>query len=145
MRQNTKVVVAKRDFSNESASAEGDRPVSADNVLSQSAKAGAFKPGHDRSKSWTTEPWNGKARRKSLRSVDKKGPVGAAAGVSTGLDIVPEDQLTQDKTDALATPNEETDDGVERGRLFVKVVGVKELDLPLPQSKFYGFCVCFTD
>ncbi len=26
-------------------------------------------------------------------------------------------------------------DGVERGRLFVKVMGVKDLDLPLPKSK----------
>ena len=30
---------------------------------------------------------------------------------------------------------EEYEDGVERGRLFVKVVGVKDLDLPLPQCK----------
>jgi hypothetical protein len=134
MRQNTKVVVAKRDFSNESASVDGDRPLSADNVL---PKTGAFKPGHDRSKSWTTEPWNGNARRKSLRSVDKKGPVGAAAAASTGLDIVPENQLTQETTNSLATPAEEPEDGVERGRLFVKVVGVKDLDLPLPQRKFY--------
>ncbi len=26
-------------------------------------------------------------------------------------------------------------DGAERGRLFVKVMGVKDLDLPLPRSK----------
>jgi hypothetical protein len=33
-----------------------------------------------------------------------------------------------------ASLNSQVDDGVERGRLFVKVVGVKDLVLPLPQG-----------
>ena len=68
-------------------------------------------------------------RRKSLRSVDKKvasGPAPPLPGQASALGIVPED---------TTLPFEDYEDGVERGRLFVKVVGVKDLDLPLPQSK----------
>jgi hypothetical protein len=129
MRQNTKVIVAKRNFSNETNSVDGDRPASADDVLGKQAEPGARKPSHERAKSWTTEPWNGKVRRKSLRSVDKKVPTGPAPplpGQQSALEIVPEDQ---------SLPFEEFEDGVERGRLFVKVAGVKDLNLPLPQSK----------
>jgi hypothetical protein len=35
--------------------------------------------------------------------------------------------------------DEEFEDGEERGRVFVKVVGVKDLDLPLPKSKSSSF------
>jgi hypothetical protein len=128
MRQNTKVIVAKRTFSNETA--DSDRPASADEVLGKPSQPSPRKPSHDRSKSWTTEPWNGKTRRKSLRSVDKKAPSGPAPplpGQPSALDLVPEDQ-------SLAF--EEVEEGVERGRVFVKVVGVKDLDLPLPQSTY---------
>jgi hypothetical protein len=133
MRQNTKVVVAKRHFSNDRPSIEEDRPASANDAVSRSAPGSPRKASHERTKSWTTEPWNGKVRRKSLRSVDNKlssGPVpplpGHESAVSSALDTVVEDQTLG---------QEETDDGFERGRLFVKVVGVKDVDLPLPQSE----------
>jgi hypothetical protein len=132
MRQNTKVIVAKRTFSNETTDSN-ERPASADDVLGKPSQPSPRKPSHDRSKSWTTEPWNGKTRRKSLRSVDKKAPSGPAPplpGQPSALDLVPEDQ-------SLAF--EEAEEGVERGRLFVKVVGVKDLDLPLPQSMYWLF------
>jgi hypothetical protein len=143
MRQNTKVVVAKRNFSNESGIGPmsptlEQRPSSAG---TRSAGNSPRKPSHERSKSWTTEPWNGKARRKSIRSLSAtkraaaSGPVpplpGQESAVSAGLDTVVEDQAMTGEGDF--------EDGVERGRLFVKVVGVKELDLPLPQSKYNVF------
>lgn len=127
MRQNTKVVVAKRNFSNETSTAEDDRPASADDVIGN-PQPSPRKPQHDRSKSWTTEPWNGKARRKSLRSVDKKpvsGPAPPLPGQASALQAVQEDQSFN---------GDDFEDGVERGRLFVKVVGVKDLNLPLPQG-----------
>ncbi len=135
MRQNTKVVVAKRNFSNERNSLEGERPASADGVLMRTP-SGNIRPQikHERTKSWTTEPWNGKMRRKSLRSVDKKplsGPApplpGQDSAVTGGLDTVMEDQSLH--------MGDDWEDGIERGRLFVKVVGIKDLDLPLSQSK----------
>lgn len=138
MRQNTKVVVAKRNFSNES----GMGPMSPtleprlSNAGTRSAGSSPRKPSHERSKSWTTEPWNGKARRKSIRSLSatkraREAPAppmpGQESALTAGLDTVMEDQAMSSDGDG--------EDGVERGRLFVKVVGVKDLDLPLPQSK----------
>jgi hypothetical protein len=144
MRQNTKVVVAKRNFSNESGDAPAptlERPSSAHNSGTRSAGNSPRKGSHERAKSWTTEPWNGKVRRKSIRSTSggknpvPSGPVppmpGQESAVTAGLDTVLEDQIMA-STDA----DDMMGDGVERGRLFVKVVGVKDLDLPLPQSKF---------
>lgn len=54
---------------------------------------------------------------------------------ATGLGIVTEGQVAE------AT----SDEGSERGRLFVKVIGVKDLDLPLPKSTSslnYYFSIC---
>lgn len=132
MRQNTKVVVAKRDFSNETSS--DGRPSSAHEMGSKSVPSSPRKPSHERAKSWTTEPWNGKIRRKSVRqgSVSKRpmsGPVpplpGQESAVTGGLEALHEDKQAMFGDD-------EQEGGIERGRLFVKVVGVKDLDLPLP-------------
>lgn len=120
MRQNTKVVVASsRQFSDE-------KPAEA------KAAPTARKPSSER-KAWTTEPWNGKSRRRSIRTASgtrraaASGPVpplpGQESAVAGGLDSVEEQNA------------EEMEEGEERGRLFVKVVGVKDLDLPLPKSK----------
>jgi hypothetical protein len=143
MRQNTKVVVAKRNFSNESDAMPmsptlEQRPSSAG---TRSAGSSPRKPSHDRSKSWTTEPWNGKPRRKSIRSLSASkraaasGPVpplpGQESAVSAGLDTVVEGQAMIGESDA--------DEGIERGRLFVKVCGVKDLDLPMSKSKSFGY------
>jgi len=129
MRENTKVVVASsRQFSDEKA------PESANTITEKSAKASARKTSAERKPAWTTEPWNGKPRRKSIRTTSGRrvptnsGPApplpGQESAVSGGLDSVAEQG------------DEEFEDGEERGRVFVKVVGVKDLDLPLPKSKF---------
>jgi hypothetical protein len=46
----------------------------------------------------------------------------------TGLGIVSEESVSEPAVE----------EGGERGRLFVRVVGVKEVDLPLPKSKTYN-------
>jgi hypothetical protein len=117
MRQNTKLVVASSDVDRGTRSA-GNSPVK-----------------KERPQSWTVEPWNGQARKKSTRestSPRKKMPSGPVPPVPghdsnvTGLDALAEEHT--------ADPN--MGEGGERGRLFVKVIGVKDLDLPLPKSKF---------
>ena len=50
---------------------------------------------------------------------------GQESAVAGGLGAVAEQEI------------DEFEDGQERGRLFVKVVGVKDLDLPLPKSEFF--------
>lgn len=133
MRENTKVVVASsRQFSDEARLAE--TPAATDPATGQKlAKAPGRKVSGSK-QAWTTEPWNGKARRKSLRTASgarKARTSGVApplpgqeSAVTAGLDAVNEQG------------DDEFEDGEERGRVFVKVVGVKDLDLPLPKSKF---------
>ncbi|PQE08803.1 ph domain-containing protein [Rutstroemia sp. NJR-2017a WRK4] len=118
MRQNTKVVVASSDHTDEprEAKSAGNSPTKA-----------------DRPQSWVVEPWNGnrKSSRSRPGSPRKKPPTGAIPPMpghesnATGLGILPEGQATE------PTP----DEGAERGRLFVKVIGVKDLDLPLPKNE----------
>ena len=132
MRQNTKVVVASS-ASHESAS---DNPEDLEHALRGTRSAGSSprKPSH--TKTWTTEPWNGKVRRKSIRqsggSPSKTLPSGPApplpgqqSNVASSLDSVAEDE---------AAMTDDFEEGAERGRLFVKVVRVKDLDLPLPRG-----------
>ena len=134
MRQNTKVVVAKRNFSNETNS--DDRPSSAHEIGSRSTPASPRKASHERTKSWTTEPWNGNMKRKGVRfgSGSKKpmsGPVpplpGQESAVTGGLEALVEDKIMFGE--------EDQEEGIERGRLFVKVVRVKDLDIPIPQQE----------
>lgn len=115
MRQNTKIVVASSNDDRLPSRSAGNSPVK-----------------KDRPESWTVEPWNGQPRKASGRSSPRKkfsGPVpplpgresnvssmGAVAEEGTAMDVISEDPA-------------------ERGRLFVKVIGVKDLDLPLPKSK----------
>ncbi|KAF2003138.1 DUF1709-domain-containing protein [Amniculicola lignicola CBS 123094] len=129
MRQNTKVVVASsRNFSDEKPPSvtEGGKPA-------KSAQSSPRKTSAERKPAWTTEPWNGKARRRSIRTTSgarraaAAGPApplpGQESAVAGGLDSVGEND------------DEEFEDGAERGRLFVKVIGVKDLDLPLPKTE----------
>ena len=122
MRQNTKLVVASSDID------AGD-----DSRFTRSCGNSPVKK--DRPQSWTVEPWNGQMRKNSVRdksSPRKKpvsGPMPPMPGQNsnvTGLGIVTEE-------DSVVEPPPE--EGGERGRLFVKVIGVKDLDLPLPKSK----------
>lgn len=122
MRQNTKLVVASSDID------LGD-----DNRFTRSCGNSPVKK--DRPQSWTVEPWNGQMRKNSVRdrASPRKKPVSGPAPPMpgqdsnvTGLGIVTEEN-------SVADPVQE--EGGERGRLFVKVIGVKDLDLPLPKSK----------
>ena len=136
MRQNTKMVVATSTTTTLEPSVEAPKfePPAARGT--RSAGNSPRKPSN--TPTWTTEPWNGKMRRKSIRqsagSPGKRptsGPVppmpGMPSNVTAGLNSVDEDEASP----AL----EEIEDGSERGRLFVKVVGVKDLDLPLPKGR----------
>lgn len=117
MRQNTKLVTASdkdnEDFRTGIRSA-GNSPIK-----------------QQRPQSWTVEPWNGKQKR-SLRKrhgPSLSGPVPPLPGQETNaaaMNAVPEEE-------ASSEPG--TDDSGERGRLFVKVMGVKDLDLPLPRNE----------
>jgi hypothetical protein len=130
MRQNTKVVVANNRIEDESKFAP------AATETEQASDEVAQAPRKISQPTWTAEPWNGKSRRKSIRGVDKSprkkvadGPApplpGQASNVHDGLGSVQEDELAEEEA-------EEFEDGTDRGRLFVKVVGLKDLDLPLP-------------
>lgn len=117
MRQNTKLVTASdkdnEDFRTGIRSA-GNSPIK-----------------QQRPQSWTVEPWNGKQKR-SLRKrhgPSMSGPVPPLPGQetnATAMNAVPEEEASSELG---------TDDSGERGRLFVKVMGVKDLDLPLPRNE----------
>ncbi|KAI0907845.1 cell division protein anillin-domain-containing protein [Ustulina deusta] len=118
MRQNTKLVTAS-DKENEDL-----------RTGIRSAGNSPVKQQHQRPQSWTVEPWNGKQKR-SLRKRHGpgfSGPVPPLPGQetnATAMHSVPEEETAE-----LAT-----EDCGERGRLFVKVMGVKDLDLPLPRNE----------
>lgn len=115
MRQNTKVVTAS-DKDNEDM-----RPAS--------RSAGNSPVKQHRPQSWTVEPWNGQVRKKSIRKRPVPGAVPPMPGRESNtvaMDPVAEEDATADAT---------AEDSGERGRLFVKVLGVKDLDLPIPKSE----------
>ncbi|KAL8918709.1 MAG: hypothetical protein Q9172_005311 [Xanthocarpia lactea] len=133
MRQNTKVVVA----SSASHDSSSDATNGQDSNVRGTRSAGNSPRKLSQTKTWTTEPWNGKVRRKSIRQsggasqkILTSGPVpplpGQQSNVATGLQSVNEDETV--------VP-EEIEDGAERGRLFVKVLRVKDLELPLPRGE----------
>ncbi|KAI9830073.1 MAG: Bud site selection protein bud4 [Phylliscum demangeonii] len=142
MRQNTKVIVASSNAHADprlmgelpSGTARGSR--SAGNSPRKTSR-------EPRPQSWAVEPWRSGTRRKSIRdgslSPKKKavaGPVpplpGKESNVSQGLTSVLEDHL------ALEPQHEP---GAERGRLFVKVLGVKDLQLPAVRGQQSWFNV----
>lgn len=115
MRQNTKVVTASDKDS------EDLRP--------PTRSAGNSPVKQHRPQSWTVEPWNGKVRKGSIRKRPVPGPVPPMPGResnATAMESVAEEDTAADAT---------AEDSGERGRLFVKVLGVKDLDLPIPKSK----------
>ena len=134
MRQNTKVVVASHNAIEEEPKPTSTSAQPADEVVP--SQRNISQP------TWTAEPWNGKTRRRSIRGVDKSptkkraldGPApplpGQQSNVQEGLGAVQEDEIAEEEA-------EDFDDGAERGRVFVKVVGVKDLDLPLPRSRLF--------
>ena len=136
MRQNTKVVVASSASLESASEKKGTEDVS---DMRGTRSAGNSPRKASQTQTWTTEPWNGKVRRKSIRKsggVPCKTTSGPApplpsqhSNVASGLNSVAEDE-------AVGNTDEIGDDG-ERGRLFVKVVRVKDLSLPLPKGKPY--------
>lgn len=144
MRQNTKVIIAS------SASHESADSTTETKDLQEHAARGTRSAGNSPRKpsqqTWTAEPWNGKIRRKSIRKsggVPSKAPgsgpapplPGQQSNVASGLGSVTEDESAQNE--------EEIGEDGERGRLFVKVVRVKDLDLPLPKGVFTPYFLTF--
>ncbi|KAK7733218.1 Bud site selection protein bud4 [Diaporthe eres] len=116
MRQNTKVVAAS-DKDNEdlrpSTRSAGNSPVK-----------------QTRPQSWTVEPWNGQIRKKSLRKRHtSNGPVPPLPGQESNA--APMSTLVEED----ASTDISAEESGERGRVFVKVMGVKDLDLPMPKNE----------
>jgi hypothetical protein len=136
MRQNTKLVVASnRNVSNDSSgttiSNEPMSPTTGSRPSSRNGKGISRKPSAEQF--LKTEPWNGTARRKSQRQASIQqhcnGTAPPLPGQSSALGVVNEDFAA-----GTSSLEDDVGEGVERGRLFVKVVGVKDLDLPMPQN-----------
>ncbi|KAI9679657.1 MAG: Bud site selection protein bud4 [Trizodia sp. TS-e1964] len=135
MRQNTKVIVASSndtDLSHGATEAREFRGV-------RSAGNSPVKASFDKTKSWSVEPWNSGPRRRSGRDSSlKKKPVPGPAPPLPGKDSAVTEALG---TVAESEPAADEDDNTERGRVFVKVVSVKDLDLPLPKDERTWFCL----
>ncbi|KAK0722421.1 cell division protein anillin-domain-containing protein [Lasiosphaeria miniovina] len=115
MRQNTKLVAASDKESDEfrSCRSAGNSPVK-----------------QTRPQSWTVEPWNGQPRARSVRKRHAAtGPVPPLPGQESNA--VAMNTLNEEEIAAEMA----TVDSGERGRLFVKVMGVKDLDLPIPKNE----------
>ena len=126
MRQNTKFIVATN-------RPEPPAPTSTGQPDGRAPGQVGVSPRKASQPTWTTEPWNPKGRRQSIKMA------GAVTRKKVGSEAVP--PLPGQESNAKeAAPEpyiqEEFEDGQERGRVFVKVVGVKNLDLPLPRSMF---------
>lgn len=116
MRQNTKLVAA--------SDKDTDDPRGCRSAGNSPVK-------QTRPQSWTVEPWNGVPRKRSVRKrTPATGPVPPLPGQESNAAA-----LTQLSEEDLAVEMA-TEDSGERGRLFVKVMGVKDLDLPIPKSKY---------
>jgi hypothetical protein len=119
MRQNTKLVTATDKDRDEGwkARSAGNSPVK-----------------QERPQSWVVEPWHTQPRQKSTRRRSARlstGPVPPVPGQQSNAMAL--DQVAEDAEPAeVSTP-----ESGERGRLFVKVMGVKDLDLPIPKSKSF--------
>ncbi|KAI5362481.1 putative pleckstrin domain, PH-like domain superfamily [Septoria linicola] len=138
MRQNTKVVVAtNRNFSGDSngTSNSNDMPMSPSAEARPSSRGGRSANSSPRKGSGIleTEAWNGKSRRKSQRQASaaqySSGPAPPLPGQASALGVVNEDFAA-----GTSSLEDDVGEGVERGRLFVKVAGVKDLDLPMPKN-----------
>ena len=134
MRQNTKVIVASS--RNEEEAMPSTEHTAQDPRGTRSAGSSPRKPSQQ---TWTTVPWNGSPRRPSIKAstgIPKKKPVPGVGGVPP----LPGQPSNVQEAPATIEENEPAisesfEDGEERGRLFVKVVGLKYCDLPLPRGK----------
>lgn len=131
MRQNTKVVIA--------SNRNEEEPALATDKGTQDprgTRSAGSSPRKASQQTWTTVPWNGQARRPSVKmagGVPKKKPVpGSVPPLPGHQSNVQEPTATIDENEPLM--NEAYEEGEERGRLFVRVVGIKYLDLPMPRG-----------
>lgn len=135
MRQNTKVVIASNRNEDE-PSTPLEQQTSQDPRGTRSAGSSPRKASQQ---TWTTVPWNGSTRRPSIKmagAIPKKKPVpGAVPPLPGQSSNVQEPPATIEENEPVL--NEAFEDGEERGRLFVKVVGLKYLDLPMPRGLSY--------
>ncbi|KAF2638523.1 DUF1709-domain-containing protein [Massarina eburnea CBS 473.64] len=128
MRQNTKVVVASSRFSDDKPSVDQQDPVTA----AKAADSNSRKTSAERKPAWTTEPWNGKMRRRSIRTTSQA----RRAAESGPVPPMPGQESAAGGLNSVAEQGQDDfDDGEARGLVFVKVVGVKDLDLPLPKTE----------
>ncbi|KAL3484294.1 hypothetical protein BJX62DRAFT_218922 [Aspergillus germanicus] len=134
MRHNTKVIVAS------SRPEEEPVPTPAAGEASGEAKGTKSAASPQRKVSqqtWTTVPWNSGARRASIRTPSgaiRKKPVAGPVPPLPGQPSNAQEPPTPVE-EIEPTFNTAFEDGEERGRLFVKVVGLKYLDLPLPRGE----------
>ncbi|KAJ5903542.1 hypothetical protein N7504_005925 [Penicillium tannophilum] len=132
MRQNTKVVIA----SNRNEE-EPSLPTDSATQDPRGTRSAGSSPRKASQQTWTTEPWNGQPRKPSVKMAGgppKKKPVGGAIPPLPGRQSnVQEAPATIDENEPLG--QEVYEDGEERGRIFVKVVGIKYMDLPLPRGE----------
>lgn len=133
MRQNTKVIIASS--RNEEEAMPSTDQIGQDPRGTRSAGSSPRKPSQQ---TWTTVPWNGSPRRSSIRpatGIPKKKPVPGAGGVPPlpghASNVQEAPATIEEHQPAMS---ESFEDGEERGRLFVKVVGLKHCDLPLPRG-----------
>lgn len=116
-RQNTKIVVATSDNT-------------LNDVFYTDDDSKSSKLKQSRSQSWIVEPWVTSGRNSSdLNKLNASDRFSSAANSKT---VAQRRVISQgSRISDFST----LDDGSERGRLFVKVLGVKDLDLPLPKSE----------
>ncbi|KAK0630787.1 cell division protein anillin-domain-containing protein [Bombardia bombarda] len=123
MRQNTKLVAAS---DKESDDLRGGF---------RSAGNSPVKPA--RPQSWTVEPWNGQPRKRSVKYSNggaRGGPVPPLPGKeSNAVPHAMGSLVEEDATSEMSNGN--AGESGERGRLFVKVMGVKDLDMPIPKNE----------
>lgn len=134
MRQNTKVIVASSHNEEDTATTPGE--AAAEARLSRTPGNTTRKPSQQ---TWTTVPWNSGRRRSSIRTasgIPKKKPVPGSVPPLPGQESNVQ-EATAPTEDAEPALNEALEEGEERGRLFVKVVGIKYLDLPLPKGTLF--------
>ena len=103
------------------------------------------RPGHARGQSWSVEPWRSNRRRSHRDSSLRKrpsngGPVPPLPGRESS--VATSNRLPSvSETGRSSSMGSVDGENVERGRLFVKVLGVKDLTLPLPQGQQTYFCL----
>ncbi|PLB47114.1 putative GTP binding protein [Aspergillus steynii IBT 23096] len=132
MRQNTKMIIASSRPEEEPAPTPAEGPSDP-----RAARSPAPSPRKASQQTWTTVPWNGQPRRSSIRtssSAIRKKPVSGPAPPLPGQQSnVQETPATIEESEPAL--NGALEEGEERGRLFVKVVGLKYLDLPVPRGE----------